>query len=112
MKHKQVKQSEYYKAEGKEVKRLKKVCTRCGDGTFMADHKDRWYCGKCGMTVWKKKDDAAQAKPKKQKPGDKPEPKPEPEKKPEPKPEPKQEPKPEPKPEPAAKETKEQPEAE
>ncbi len=58
MKHKPVKQNEFYKTEGKELKRLKRICNRCGDGTFMAEHKDRWYCGKCGMTIWKKKETA------------------------------------------------------
>jgi len=58
-----VKQHEYYKVEGKQVKRLKKVCDRCGDGTFMAEHKDRWYCGKCGMTIWKKKSETKEVGP-------------------------------------------------
>ncbi|MEM5790941.1 MAG: 30S ribosomal protein S27ae [Candidatus Aenigmatarchaeota archaeon] len=49
MKHKPVKISEYYKKE-------KRFCDRCGEGTFMAEHKDRWYCGKCKLTIWKKKD--------------------------------------------------------
>jgi small subunit ribosomal protein S27Ae len=88
MKHKQVKQSEFYKAEGKEMKRLKKVCNRCGDGTFMAEHKDRRYCGKCGMTVWKTKEDTKPAKPTKPTKKEKPEVK-QPEPKPQPKPEPK-----------------------
>lgn len=57
MKHRQVKQQEYYKAEGNKVERLKKVCNRCGDGTFMAEHKDRLSCGKCGMTIFKKEDE-------------------------------------------------------
>lgn len=64
MKHKQVKQHKYYKAEGKQVTRLKRVCNRCGDGTFMAEHNDRWYCGKCSMTVWKTKEEAMPAKTK------------------------------------------------
>lgn len=25
-----------------------KSCPKCGDGTFMANHKDRNTCGKCG----------------------------------------------------------------
>lgn len=49
MKHKPVKVSEYYKKK-------KRVCDRCGEGTFMAEHEDRWYCGKCKLTIWKKKD--------------------------------------------------------
>lgn len=27
-----------------------KTCPRCGDGTFLAKHKDRLYCGKCRYT--------------------------------------------------------------
>lgn len=59
MKHKHVKRNEFYKngalGEGK------KCCDRCGEGTYMAAHKDRWYCGKCGMTVWKKAEVADKA---------------------------------------------------
>jgi len=44
----------YYKIDkdGKII-RLKKTCPRCG--SFMADHKDRYACGKCGYTIFKKK---------------------------------------------------------
>ncbi len=46
---------EYYKVskDGK-IARLKKNCPRCGLGTFMAEHSDRWSCGKCGWTEFKK----------------------------------------------------------
>lgn len=27
-------------------------CMRCGEGVFMAKHKDRKSCGKCGYTVF------------------------------------------------------------
>jgi len=54
MKHQKVKQSEFYKVEGGKIKRLKKSCPRCGDGYILAEHKDRWYCGKCLYTEWKK----------------------------------------------------------
>jgi len=27
-----------------------KSCPKCGPGTFMAEHKDRLSCGKCGYT--------------------------------------------------------------
>lgn len=27
-----------------------KSCPKCGPGVFMADHKDRVACGKCGYT--------------------------------------------------------------
>ncbi|MDH3779562.1 MAG: 30S ribosomal protein S27ae [Nitrosopumilus sp.] len=42
--------SSYYKVEGDKSTRTKKVCSRCGKGTFMATHKDRQTCGRCGLT--------------------------------------------------------------
>jgi len=43
----------YYELkEGKLVRRLP-FCERCGPGVFMADHGDRWQCGKCGLTIYK-----------------------------------------------------------
>ena len=35
------------------------MCTRAtckGKGIFMADHKNRYYCGKCSCTLMKKTD--------------------------------------------------------
>ncbi len=32
-----------------------KSCPKCGEGIFMAEHKDRNYCGKCGYTEFKTK---------------------------------------------------------
>ena len=43
----------YYKVEENAIKKVKKECPRCGPGTFMAEHKDRYACGKCGYTEWK-----------------------------------------------------------
>jgi small subunit ribosomal protein S27Ae len=37
------------------VERKKKHCPKCGPGVFLADHKDRVSCGKCGYTEFKKK---------------------------------------------------------
>ena len=37
----------YYAKEGTGLKRLKKSCPKCGNGFFMAQHKDRMTCGKC-----------------------------------------------------------------
>jgi len=59
MKHKATKQWEILKAEGDTIKRAKKICPRCGLGTYMAVHKEkngriRYYCGKCHMTEWEK----------------------------------------------------------
>jgi len=54
-KRKKVKMSilKYYKvdSDGK-IKRLRRECptATCGAGVFMAFHKDRQYCGKCGLT--------------------------------------------------------------
>ncbi|NOZ76803.1 MAG: 30S ribosomal protein S27ae [Euryarchaeota archaeon] len=45
---------ELYKLDGDKLERLKRSCPRCGEGTFMADHKDRYSCGACGYTEWKK----------------------------------------------------------
>jgi small subunit ribosomal protein S27Ae len=30
------------------LKRKSKFCPKCGEGTFMAKHKSRYTCGKCG----------------------------------------------------------------
>ncbi len=38
---------------GKFYRKLKE-CPRCGPGVHLAEHKDRWSCGKCGYTEWKK----------------------------------------------------------
>lgn len=37
-----------YKASGGKVERKNKSCPKCGAGTFLAAHKDRGTCGKCG----------------------------------------------------------------
>ena len=38
-----------YELSGDSLKRKNKSCPKCGSGTFMGDHKDRWSCGKCGF---------------------------------------------------------------
>jgi len=43
----------YYKVEGEKLKRLLPLCERCGPGYFMADHGDRYTCGRCGLTRYK-----------------------------------------------------------
>ncbi len=45
----------HYQIEGDKVKRIHPFCERCGPGYFMADHGDRWTCGNCGFTRYKKK---------------------------------------------------------
>jgi small subunit ribosomal protein S27Ae len=46
---------EVFKVEGDKIVRQRKSCPKCGDGVFLADHKDRLSCGKCGYTDFKAK---------------------------------------------------------
>ncbi|CAC19767.1 Ubiquitin-40S ribosomal protein S27b [Schizosaccharomyces pombe] len=53
-KHKKVELAvlKYYKVEDDgSVKRLRRECPNCGASTFMANHKDRLYCGRCHLTL-------------------------------------------------------------
>jgi small subunit ribosomal protein S27Ae len=43
-----------YKIEGDKVSRARPTCERCGPGYFMADHGNRYTCGHCGFTRYKK----------------------------------------------------------
>lgn len=43
-----------YKIESDTLTRLRPACERCGPGFFMADHKDRYTCGHCGFTRYKR----------------------------------------------------------
>jgi ubiquitin-small subunit ribosomal protein S27Ae len=40
----------FYMIQGNTVTRKKRDCPRCGKGVFMAEHRDRYSCGKCGFT--------------------------------------------------------------
>jgi small subunit ribosomal protein S27Ae len=40
---------------GLKLRRIQKMCPRCGAGVFLAQHKDRYSCGKCGYTEFKSK---------------------------------------------------------
>ncbi len=44
---------EVFKVEGDKIVRQRKNCPKCGEGVFLADHKDRVSCGKCGYTEFK-----------------------------------------------------------
>ncbi len=44
---------EIYEVEDDEVERKRKICPRCGAGVFLADHDNRYSCGKCGYTEFK-----------------------------------------------------------
>ena len=50
-KHSSPKVYKFYETKGEAVSRNHKQCPRCGPGVFMANHKNREYCGKCGYTV-------------------------------------------------------------
>ena len=36
-----------YTIEGGKITSRNKTCPKCGNGVFMAKHKDRWTCGRC-----------------------------------------------------------------
>ena len=40
-----------YSVKGGDVLRNRKVCPICGAGVFMSKHYDRYYCGKCQLTL-------------------------------------------------------------
>jgi small subunit ribosomal protein S27Ae len=52
----------FYKVQGDKVTRSKRDCPRCGKGTFMAEHKDRFTCGKCGFTEFTHKEQGKNGK--------------------------------------------------
>ena len=45
---------ELYEVAGEAVKRKNLACPKCGVGVYLAQHKDRSTCGKCGYTEFKK----------------------------------------------------------
>ncbi len=58
--------SKLYKIDGGKAKHLRISCPRCGPGVFMAEHTNRFACGRCGYTDFKK-EKPAEEKPKKPK---------------------------------------------
>ena len=52
----------YYKVEGEKVIRLKQMCKVCPPGTFLAEHSDRLYCGRCRTAYTKVVDNKAKGK--------------------------------------------------
>jgi small subunit ribosomal protein S27Ae len=42
--------SKIYEVSGAHVSKKNKTCPKCGPGVFMANHHDRWACGKCKYT--------------------------------------------------------------
>jgi len=48
--------SSRYTITGGKIKRNVPFCERCGAGYFMADHGNRYACGNCGFTKYKRKE--------------------------------------------------------
>ncbi len=42
-----------YQVDNQKLIRKRKTCPKCGEGVFLAEHKDRLSCGKCGYTEFK-----------------------------------------------------------
>ena len=62
-----------YKVDGEKLVRVKKMCDVCPPGTFLADHEDRLYCGRCRTAYTKEgAKDKKQAPKKKEKKAEKP----------------------------------------
>ena len=52
---KQVKVYSLYEAKGGSLVKKNKHCPKCGPGVFLANHKNRFSCGKCGYAEMGKK---------------------------------------------------------
>jgi len=39
-----------YNVKGEALERTHRSCPKCGPGTFLAEHKDRRSCGRCGYS--------------------------------------------------------------
>jgi len=53
---------EIFKEEGDKIVSLRTSCPKCGPGVFLAEHKDRFSCGKCGYTEFKSTSNKNKAK--------------------------------------------------
>jgi len=58
-----MKKREIFKVEGDRIVRLRRNCPKCGDGVFLAEHKDRLSCGTCGYTEFKGRKEKPAEKP-------------------------------------------------
>lgn len=52
-KRKKICKGKLYEIQGNSFKRKNRICPRCGAGVFMAEHKTRFSCGKCGYAEMK-----------------------------------------------------------
>ncbi|MBI2658188.1 30S ribosomal protein S27ae [Candidatus Woesearchaeota archaeon] len=44
-----------YEKSGDKITRKNRSCPKCGEGTFMAKHANRWACGACKYTEFLQK---------------------------------------------------------
>lgn len=54
---------ELYILENNSLSRKRRFCPRCGPGVFLAEHADRFTCGRCRYTEFKKKVSTAEGQP-------------------------------------------------
>ena len=64
-KHSSLKVWSYYEVKDGKLERKRDHCPRCGPGTFLSEHKNRHYCGRCGFTQIEKKPAGEGASPEK-----------------------------------------------
>ena len=55
-KHESKKPWTLYTVQGAEAARNREACPRCGKGTWLAKHKNRAYCGRCGYTIFERRE--------------------------------------------------------
>ena len=47
--------SSFYEVKEGKLNRTRRTCPKCGPGVFLAMHRDRLSCGKCGYAEFDKK---------------------------------------------------------
>lgn len=52
------KMHELYTISGDKIERKNRTCPKCGPGMFVAKHKNRSVCGKCGYMEMGKKEES------------------------------------------------------
>jgi small subunit ribosomal protein S27Ae len=53
-KHENTKTYQFYEIKNDQLVRKRKSCPRCGSGTWLGEHKNRLYCGRCSYTEFLK----------------------------------------------------------
>ncbi len=66
-KHPKHPKSQLYVLKGEAIERKNRFCPKCGPGVFMAQHKGRLTCGKCGYTELLGREQAAEGQGEKKK---------------------------------------------